>query len=64
MHPHTIPATSLTPGDQIRDRGALHTIDEIQHGGQLRDCLIVIMEDAGRLGIPLTAAVTVWRTTP
>lgn len=55
-----VPAVDLRVGDQIRDRGQLHTIDEIQRDEQFGS-LTVIMDDGGRLGgIPLTQQVTVW----
>lgn len=50
--PSRIIATSLKVGDRIRDRGDLHTIDEIEHDPQSYGCMVVIMEDGGRLGIP------------
>jgi len=50
--PTPVLATDLRPGDWIRDRGAMHTIDDIEHDQRPYGCMVVIMEDGGRLGIP------------
>lgn len=62
LTPHQIPANDLKPGDQIQDRGALHTIDEIDTTSPAGYCIVVIMDDGGRLGIEPSQPVTVWRT--
>lgn len=57
---HFVPAADLEIGQQIRDRGALHTIDAIEVSDQFGS-IALIMEDGGRLGgIPLHQDVTVW----
>lgn len=55
-------ATDLKVGDQIRDRGELHTIDELHRDDHFRS-LTVVMEDGGRLAMPLHQHVTVWLPT-
>lgn len=56
---HFVLATDLEIGQQIRDRGALHTIDEI-HRSDRFNSVTIIMEDGGRLAMPLHQHVTVW----
>lgn len=54
-------ATNLRPGDQIRDRGALHTIDEVHHPARAGYCVTIVMEDRRSLGIAPQQPVSVWR---
>lgn len=56
---YNVLATDLKVGDLIRDRGELHTVDEIERDDRMR-MLTVIMEDGGRLGMPLHQHITVW----
>lgn len=54
-------ATDLKPGDMIRDRGALHTIEQIDDDPRPQGCLTIIMEDGGRLGVPRHQHLYAWQ---
>lgn len=59
--PNLVTAANLTPGQMIRDRGELHTIDTVEiDAPPVRGSVTVTMEDGGRLVIPSHQDVTVW----
>lgn len=65
LQPVLVEPDQLVPGDRLRDHGRFRTVARVEHGGALRDTVLVVFEPDAHgdtLGVAVRVPVVAWRS--